>query len=942
MKKAMKRLLAATSAGAVLCGSLALSSLLGSSTTLTASAATDSVADQTKVGTLGIAGGGFVSGIITGKNVMYARTDVGGAYKYNYDTGNWDQMLDDLNDSERGFLSVDAMCIDPTDDDTIYLLCGCAYFSDAKTEIFRSRDGGETFDRIDVTDLIQVHGNGEGRQFGEAIAVDPDNPNIIYCGGDVASGDSALIMSKDGGDTWEAVKGYDDLGFFTNSIKWPTWTDHMARALTDAEYYHQNGVSIVHVQDGKVYVGTTIQGENSLVVADVGSDDFQPLSKDLPTNYYPSRINADADGNLLISYCGSITFSGGGALYKYNPKTGEATDISPTTNHAYGAVYGDPKDANKLIATSCDFGYSQMWDANAWKNDTVAWGSQFYRSTDGGATWESITPGNEKTWGGPLQADYLQDGGRPWIRGYAVHWSGAMVLDPRDSDRFLITSGNGVFACDNTWDELPVVYFEADGIEEVVALDMISAPGKNPYSVIGDYDGFEHLDTVNSNRFSPTMTAATGGSGSASAIAYCPQNLDVMMRCAEGKGVGYYTLDGGKNWTQMECPQGGKAAITQLEDGTYRFFKSSGDNATNVSYSDDYGKTWTACSGIASAYGSKPTFMQVEKNDPSIVYAYSTYYNSSWGYSKPAPDLSDACYKFYVSHDYGKTFSEETDVAMYDQCDSAGRIAYLGDGELMLGAGYYGAYHVTDYGKKVEKLDNVSYCKTIGYGAPEEEGGVNTLYMYGKPSEDDVEGVYRSTDAGKTWVAINLHHLYGGTGNGNFLVGDMNKFGMVYMSTVGCGIVYMDSSDGTDPKPVTTTTTTTTTTSTTTTTTATLTTTKAADTTTTDKDTTTTAAVVTTTNKSTTTSNAATTTTQDIGEVNYGDVNVNGVVDLTDAILLNKYLAKLIQLTDIQYANANCDQTDGTNNVGELDTTALMRFVLNMEGYQNLPYIAKD
>lgn len=132
MKKAMKRLLAATSAGAVLCGSLALSSLLGSSTTLTASAATDSVADQTKVGTLGIAGGGFVSGIITGKNVMYARTDVGGAYKYNYDTGNWDQMLDDLNDSERGFLSVDAMCIDPTDDDTIYLLCGCAYFSDAK------------------------------------------------------------------------------------------------------------------------------------------------------------------------------------------------------------------------------------------------------------------------------------------------------------------------------------------------------------------------------------------------------------------------------------------------------------------------------------------------------------------------------------------------------------------------------------------------------------------------------------------------------------------------------------------------------------------------------------------------------------------------------------------------------------------------------------------
>ena len=149
---------------------------------------------------------------------------------------------------------------------------------------------------------------------------------------------------------------------------------------------------------------------------------------------FDEAAKAEIFAELEKDYISGITFSGGGALYKYNPKTGEATDISPTSNHAYGAVYGDPKDANKLIATSCDFGYSQMWDANAWKNDTVAWGSQFYRSTDGGATWESITPGNETTWGGPLQADYLQDGGRPWIRGYAVHWSGAMVLDPRDSD----------------------------------------------------------------------------------------------------------------------------------------------------------------------------------------------------------------------------------------------------------------------------------------------------------------------------------------------------------------------------------------------------------------------------------------------------------------------------------------------------------------------------
>lgn len=945
MKKAMKRLLAATSAGAVLCGSLALSSLLGSSTTLTASAATDSVADQTKVGTLGIAGGGFVSGIITGKNVMYARTDVGGAYKYNYDTGKWDQMLSDLNDSERGFLSVDAMCIDPTDDDTIYLLCGCAYFSDAKTEIFRSRDGGKTFDRIDVTDMIQVHGNGDGRHLGEAIAVDPDNPNIIYCGGDVTAGDSALIMSKDGGDTWEAVKGYDDLGFYTNSIKWPLWTNHMTRALTSGEYNTQNGVALIHIQDGKVYVGTTMAKEGNLVVADVGSDDFEVVSKDLPTDVYPSRIATDANGKLLITYVAAPAFgNGSGGIYRYDPKTGTVENISPV-NNSFGACVSAVDNADELIATTC-----AVWSSQSWNSTSTAWGEWLYRSSDGGKTWSSIYPGKMGDWkwdeatGNMTQEQlygYLNDGGRPWIQGKAIHWSGSLVLNPEDPTQIFVTSGNGVFDWSNIWSDNPQATFHADGIEEVVALDMVSAKGKNPYSAIGDYDGFEHISTTESKQHQPNI-------GSTAAIAYCPSNPDVMIRAAQNDGKTYYTLDGGDNWVEMNGTSGGgKAAITELADGTYRFFRS---NNSGASYSDDFGATWEKCSGTK---GTKELALTVDLENPQYVYGYTAVYNEYWSSdtTKSEPTFEDAHYVLMVSDDYGATFTTQ-DIGKYDQCDVANRIGYLDEGEMVLGAGWNGAYHVTDYGKKVEKLDNVFYCKTIGYGAPEEEGGVNTLYMYGKPSEDDIEGIYRSTDAGETWVAINLHHLYGGTGNGNFLVGDMNKFGMVYMSTVGCGIVYMDSSDGTDPKPVTTTTTTATTT---TTTTATLTTTKAADTTTTDKGTTTTAAATTTTDKGTTTTAAATTTTnkgtttsnavtttQDIGEMNYGDVNVNGVVDLTDAVLLNKFLAGIVQLTDIQYANANCDQTDGTDNVGELDTTALMRFVLNVEGYQELPYIAQD
>ena len=466
-----QRVLSVLTAAALLCTGIGTA---GVTTPLAANAA-ESVESSMNWDTLNIGGGGFVSGIITGDDQMYARTDVGGAYRYDYEQKKWVQLLDFLTEADRGFLSVDAMCIDPNDDDTLYLLCGCAYFSDARTVVFRSHDAGETFEEIDVTDLIQVHGNGYGRQTGEAIAVDPDDPNIIYCGGDVTAGDSALIMSKDGGDTWNPVEGYDKLGLFEYSIKWPTWTEHMARSVADDEYLNVNGIATIQITDGKVYVGTSVKGKANLHVAEVGSDDFQPLNENLPTEQMPSRINLDADGNLLITYINGLMFDRGtGYAFKYNPKTDELKDITPTEgvvtntkklNVGYGAVTSDPKDANKLVATTCAQWYSQSWTADAWERDAIAWGDRFFKSEDGGETWTEMTPGNTAYWDGPLLANYLQDGGHSWIRDKAIHWSGCIALDPRNSDQFWVVSGNGVFTCENTWAECPDIYFAPDGIE---------------------------------------------------------------------------------------------------------------------------------------------------------------------------------------------------------------------------------------------------------------------------------------------------------------------------------------------------------------------------------------------------------------------------------------------------------------------------------------------
>ena len=751
--------------------------------TINLQAESKSIESSYEWGPVYIGGGGFVSGIVVGKKEMYLRTDVGGAYKYDYEKKRWVQLFGFLNEAKKGFLSVSGIAIDPTDDNIVYFLCGCAYFSDAKTSIFKTTDGGKTFTEVDITDLIQVHGNGDGRECTEPISVDPDNPKVIYAGGDVTAGDSCLIKSTDAGKTWKPVKGYDKLGFYKNEIKWPTWTDHMARGVSKGEYYNQNGVDVVKVYGGKVYVGTAINGQANIHVADVDKDEFTVLSKDLPTDNFPLSITDDGNGNLFFTYIAALAFGGtAGGAYKYNVKTGKVTDISPDKK-AIGMISADRKDPNKLLARTCGV-WSDQWYELEWTDDSITWGDHFYRSTDGGETWLDITPGQAS---GRYTDNLVQisnpidPNGYEWIYGKAIHWGSGILIDPRNPDKILLTSGNGVFACDNVWDESEIqFYFDPKGVEEVVALDMVSVKGGYAFSAIGDYDGFIHSDVNKIGiQYKPNI-------GSTGVIAVCHEDPKIMVRFSENEGKGYYSKDSGTTWTKMKDAggAGGKGAIAKI--GTsYRIFHTT---ENGINYTDDFGDTWSKSSGLV---GTKQFGVLVDFADSKTVYAYTAKYNAYWASdtTKKEPTLDDAQYDLGVSTDGGKTFTN-TIVCPYDQCEVANRIAYLGKGKIVLAAGWQGAYISTDSGKTVEKLDSVFYCKTIGYGAPEKSGGDNTLYMYGKPDTDDLEGLYRSTDSGKSWVLINTQNLFGGTGNGNFIVGDLNTFGMLYMSTVGCGIIY--------------------------------------------------------------------------------------------------------------------------------------------------------
>ena len=59
----------------------------------------------------------------------------------------------------------------------------------------------------------------------------------------------------------------------------------------------------------------------------------------------------------------------------------------------------------------------------------------------------------------------------------------------------------------------------------------------------------------------------------------------------------------------------------------------------------------------------------------------------------------------------------------------------------------------------------------------------------------------------------------------------------------------------------------------------------------------------------------------------YGDINLDGRVDITDAVLLNKAAANAVSLSAQQQANADCDES---GEVDSNDAVVLLKFLVSI------------
>ena len=117
----------------------------------------------------------------------------------------------------------------------------------------------------------------------------------------------------------------------------------------------------------------------------------------------------------------------------------------------------------------------------------------------------------------------------------------------------------------------------------MVSLDFISRPGKDPVSVIGDYDGFYHNADGTATQLTPSMNKLTSTTASTAGIAYCPANPDVMVRLSEGSALGYYTTDG-TTWQELpNIPCSGARSSTSCRTAPTAFWSAA---ALKCAYTD--------------------------------------------------------------------------------------------------------------------------------------------------------------------------------------------------------------------------------------------------------------------------------------------------------------------------------------------------------------------
>ncbi len=757
-------------------------------------------------------GGGFVVDIIFNqkqKDLIYARTDIGGAYRWNPKNSTWTQLLDWVSPSQWNMTGVESVATDPVDPNRLYIASGT--YTNSWTSmngvILRSTDQGNTFQQTPMP--FKMGGNMPGRGMSERLAIDPNKNSILYFG---ARSGNGLWRSTDFGVTWSKVSNFPATGPF-------------AETPSDSSGYSSDPIGVVWVTfdpatgtvgnaTKTIYVGVADNrsgASNIFRSTDAGATwaalPGQPVSTvtgttvtvtggatwstttNATTGFLPHQGKLDSAGTLYITYSDwEGPYNGGhGDVWKFVPATSTWTLISPipgsSTNDyfGYGGLGVDMQHPGTLVVAS----------VNSWWPDAL-----LYRTTDGGATWKPIWewasyPSRTLHYSMDVtNAPWLNFGNTNPVAPVPAVKLGWMIeglnIDPFNSDRMMYGTGATLYGTNNltAWDSGGVVAIKSTalGIEETAVTGLISPPANaHLYSVVGDVSGWRHDDLTKS----PAVMYSIPYAGTYVSIDYAELNPNFIVRVGFGSPSANpvvtstaFTYDGGATWFAGNKDIAGISAnggsVAAAADASRVLWAPKN---LQISYSTDNGNSWTASASIP-----QNSFVASDRVNAKKFYGYGQG-------------------QFWISTDGGATFTASSAKGLPKAGDTVQVKAMPGhEGDIWLAGGStgnaYGIWHSTDSGATFTQLPNVTAANMIGFGmaAP----GKTYMSLFTSGIIGGVQGIYRSDDAGASWILINdsLHQF----GSNTCIAGDPRIFGRVYLGTNGLGIFYGDAI-GTPPTP---------------------------------------------------------------------------------------------------------------------------------------------
>lgn len=130
------------------------------------------------------AGGGWVTnlvGSVQDPDVYYAGTDIGGIYKWDQASDRWKTMFSvEPDPAFNGMSGAEAIAVDPSNSNVVYIACGETAYYGAAGAVFRSADGGSSWTRLGLN--VSFGSGDNGRWGGPMMAVDPFDPGHIIVG----------------------------------------------------------------------------------------------------------------------------------------------------------------------------------------------------------------------------------------------------------------------------------------------------------------------------------------------------------------------------------------------------------------------------------------------------------------------------------------------------------------------------------------------------------------------------------------------------------------------------------------------------------------------------------------------------------------------------------------------------------------------------------------